>query len=144
MNRKALLGGPSQGDQGTHARSGGLLVIPDPLVVGEERLEGARLKGEKVRQRVAREVVEASSRVKSQGDQIATARAGLDAASEALRLTHQRAEFGVAAVLERILAEQDLTRARNDYVRVMAEYDKVQYALLRAIGGITVDSAPAP
>ncbi len=39
-------------------------------------------------------------------------------------------------MLERILAEQDLTRARNEYVSTIAEYDKAQYALLRAIGGI--------
>jgi hypothetical protein len=49
-------------------------------------------------------------------------------------------EFGVAAVLERILAEQDLTRARNDYVATVAEHDKAQYALLTAIGG-SADSA---
>ena len=32
--------------------------------------------------------------------------------------------------------EQDLTRARNEYVTAVAEYDKAQYALLRASGGI--------
>jgi outer membrane protein TolC len=108
------------------------------------RLEEARLEAEKVRQHVAREVVEAWSRLRSLGDQVATAREGLAAASEALRLSQERAEFGIAAVLERILAEQDLTRARNDYVIVVAEYDKAQYALLRAIGGLTADSAPVP
>jgi len=44
-------------------------------------------------------------------------------------------------VLERILAEQDLTRARNDYVTAVAEYDKAQYALLRAIGGIATSAS---
>jgi hypothetical protein len=40
--------------------------------------------------------------------------------------------------------EQDLTRARNDYVAVVAEYDKAQCTLLRAIGGIRPDSVPVP
>ncbi len=38
-------------------------------------------------------------------------------------------------MLEQILAEQDLTRARNDYVTAVAEHDIAQYALLRALGG---------
>jgi hypothetical protein len=40
----------------------------------------------------------------------------------------------VAVVLENILAEQDQTRARQDYVRAIGEYDKAQYALSRAVG----------
>jgi outer membrane protein TolC len=108
------------------------------------RLDGARLEAEKTRLRVVREVVEAWTQVRSFADQIAAAKEGLTAAEAALRLSQERKEFGIAAVLERILAEQDLTRARNDYVTVVAEYDKAQYALLRAIGGITMDFAPAP
>lgn len=98
------------------------------------RLETSRIEAEKAAQRVTREVVEAWTRVRSSSDQIAIARAGLVAAQETLRLSQERKEFGVAAVLEYILAEQDLTRARNDYVASVAEYDKAQYALVRAIG----------
>jgi hypothetical protein len=71
---------------------------------------------------------------------IATAMEGLTAAEEALRLSQERKEFGIAAVLERILAEQDLTRARDGHVSAIAEYDKAQYALLRAIGGIATSA----
>jgi outer membrane protein TolC len=105
------------------------------------RLEAARLEAERVGQRVAREIVEAWTRVRSLAEQIATARAGLSAAQETLRLSQERKEFGIAAVLERILAEQDLTRSRNDYVTAVAEYDKAQYALLRATGA---SGAPRP
>lgn len=104
------------------------------------RLEAARLEAERTRRRVVREVVEAWTRVGSLADQVATAGQGLSAAEEALRLSQERKEFGIAAVLEHILAEQDLTRARNDYVAVVAEYDQAQYGLVRAIGG----TAPAP
>ncbi len=98
------------------------------------RLEGARLEVEKAEQRVAREVVEALTRVRSLAEQIGSAQAGLAAAQEALRLSQQRKEFGIADVLEYVLAEQDLTRARNDYVTAVAEYDKAQYGLARAVG----------
>ena len=40
----------------------------------------------------------------------------------------------VNAVLETIQAEQELTRARTDYLRAIADFNKAQYALLRAIG----------
>jgi OMF family outer membrane factor len=80
--------------------------------------------------------VEAWTQVRSFADQIATAKEGLTAAEEALRLSQERKEFGIAAVLERILAEEDLTRARSEYLTAVAEYDKAQYALRRAIGGI--------
>ena len=98
------------------------------------RLEGVRLQGEQRRQDVVREVVEAAARVASLSDQIATAKEALAAAEETLRLSQVRKEFGVAAVLERILAEQDLTRARTDYLSAVAEYDKAQYGLARAAG----------
>lgn len=105
------------------------------------RLEAARIEANKAALRVAREVVEAWTRVRSSSDQIATAKEALAAAQETLHLSQERKEFGIAAVLENILAEQDLTRARNDYVGAVAEYDKAQYGLARAIGSI---AGPVP
>jgi len=97
------------------------------------RLEAARLEAERTAQRVRREVVEAWTQTRSLAGQIATAEHALEAARETLRLSGERRDFGIAAVLEHILAEEDLTRARLDYVTAVAEYDKAQYALLRAI-----------
>ena len=37
-------------------------------------------------------------------------------------------------VLETIQAEQDLTRARLDYLKAVAESNKAQYTLSKAIG----------
>ena len=51
-----------------------------------------------------------------------------------LRLAQQRREFAVGIVLENIQAEQDLTRARLDYLKTVADFDRAQYALLKAIG----------
>jgi outer membrane protein TolC len=47
-----------------------------------------------------------------------------------------RKEFAVGNALEVIQAEQDLTRARSDYANAVVDYNKAQYALTRAIGGL--------
>ena len=44
--------------------------------------------------------------------------------------------FAVGAVLESIQAEQELTRARLDYLDAVSEFNKAQYALRRAIGDL--------
>ena len=70
----------------------------------------------------------------SQQEQLETAKEALAAAEQGLELARGRKEFEVGVVLENILAEQDQTRARQDYARALGEYDKAQYALLRALG----------
>lgn len=98
------------------------------------RLRFAELSGERQALEVKREVVEAHTRVDSYGDQLTSARAALDASEQALTLARQRQQFGVGEVLENIQAEQDLTRARLDYLTVVTEYNRAQFALRRAIG----------
>jgi outer membrane protein TolC len=98
------------------------------------RLASARIATDQTRDEISRQVVDAFTRLQSQADQITTARRGLTAAADGLRLAQQRQDFGVAVVLENILAEQDLTRARNDYLLAIAEFNKSQYALLKATG----------
>ncbi len=102
------------------------------------RLSSARISTEKIRDEISRQVVEAFTRLQSQADQISTARRGLAAAADGLRLARQRQEFAVGVVLENILAEQDLTRARTDYLLAIAEFNKSQYALSKAVGGFLV------
>ncbi len=100
----------------------------------EARLHGAQVAEEKLKDEITRQVVETDARVRSLADQLATVKGQLSAAGESLRLTRQRKEFGVGNVLENIQAEEDLTRARNDYVAAIAEYDKAQYRLRYATG----------
>jgi outer membrane protein TolC len=107
------------------------------------RLGEAQWNAEKSKDSVAREVVEAHARVLSQQEQVATAREALAAAEEGLQLARGRKEFEVGVVLENILAEQDQTRARQDYVRTIGEYDKAQYALARALGRLGQATPPA-
>jgi outer membrane protein TolC len=78
--------------------------------------------------------------MRSTADQLETARRALRDAEEGLRLAQTRQEFAVGVVLENIQAEQDLTRARLDYFKTVAEFNKAQYALTKAVGKLL----PAP
>ncbi len=100
------------------------------------RLEQARLSGAKVQDEIARQVVEGHTRVHSLLDQLATTKQNLATAGDALRLTRERKQFGVGVVLEDIQAQQELTRARSDYLTAVAEFNKAQYALAKAVGGL--------
>jgi outer membrane protein TolC len=100
------------------------------------REQAALFESEKARQEVERQVVEAQTRVQSLGDQLAMAQRALTAAERVLRLCRERKEFGAGMVLETIQAEQELTRARLDYLKTIAEFNVVQYRLLRATGGL--------
>ncbi len=106
----------------------------------QSRMRGAQLGAEKMRAQIALEVSSARAHVRSLADQLSTAKQVLADAAESYRLNQERKEFGVGVVLETITAEQEMTRARNDYLATVAEYDKAQYALLRALGG-TVGTA---
>ena len=46
----------------------------------------------------------------------------------------ERKSFGLGAVLETVQAEQDLTRARLDFLARVAEHNQVQFQLLRTLG----------
>ena len=100
----------------------------------ESRLAIAELTREKATDEIIRQVVENHARVHSIADQLLYARRAIEQGGEALRLTQQRKEFAVGAVLEVIQAEQELTRGRLDLVNLVAEFNKREYALLRAVG----------
>jgi outer membrane protein TolC len=114
---------------------GGLLDMPR-IQAADARFRGARLTAEKTRDGVIGQVVDAQTLVVSLRSQIDQAQLALQAAEETLKLSEERKEFAVGNVLETIQAEQDLTRARSDYANAVVEYNKAQYALTRAIGGL--------
>jgi len=100
----------------------------------DARLKIAGLSSQKLIDEVTRQVTESFVRWQSLGEQLATAGRAVAAAQETLWLTQQRKEFGVGVVLENIQAEQDLTRARLDVLTAIAEVNKAQYALKKAVG----------
>lgn len=104
----------------------------------DARLRTSALAAEKVRDQIAREVVESRARVLSLQQQLEAGQQSLSDAQEVLRLGQERKEFGIGVVLEMILAQQELSRVRNDYLNIVTDYNKTQYALLRALGRIAV------
>ena len=102
--------------------------------VAESRLKIAGLSADKMRDDATRQVVEAFTHWQSLGDQLETAKRALAAAEEGFHLAQQRKEFAVGVVLETIQTEQDLTRARLDYLKTIAEFNKAQYLLSRVAG----------
>jgi len=112
------------------------------LHASNARLEAARLTRAKVQDEIARQVVESHVRAQSLQDQIATTKQNLATAAETLRLTRQRKQFGVGAVLEDIQAQQELARARSDHLSAVAELNKAQFALTKAIGGLRASGLP--
>ncbi|MCD6048971.1 MAG: putative outer membrane protein [Verrucomicrobia bacterium] len=107
------------------------------IKASEARLEQAKILSEKAGDEIVRQVVEQHTRVNSLADQMKLAQQALDLAQKTVQLTRERKSFGVGIVLESIQAEQELNRVRNDYFEAVAEHNKAQYALARAIGRTT-------
>jgi outer membrane protein TolC len=98
------------------------------------RLTAAELADEKLRDEIARQVLDGYTRVHSLFEQMRLARANLSAASETLRLTRERKQMGVGTVLEDIQAQQELLRSRTDYVGVVTQLNREQYGLINSVG----------
>lgn len=89
---------------------------------------------EKTRLRISREVLEAMARVRSISSRLATTRKLLEVSEKAYHLSRERGATGVGGVLETLLAEEDLSFARLAWFGLVAEYNKAQATLRRAIG----------
>ena len=98
------------------------------------RLTAAQLSDEKLRDQISREVVDAYTQVQSLFEQLRVARLNLGSAEETLRLTRRRKELGVGIVLEDIQAQQELLKARSDYVAIVTQLNQEQYGLMRSVG----------
>ena len=99
------------------------------------QLASVRLGEAKLKDAITSQVVVSLTRVQSLWAQIALSERNLVTATETLRLTRKRKQYGVGIVLEDIQAQQDLTQVRSDYFTALAEYNKAQYALNKAVGG---------
>jgi outer membrane protein TolC len=99
------------------------------------RLAAAEFSHSKLKDMIVSDVVASLVRVKSTTAQIQLTEQNLNTAAETFRLTRQRKEYGVGIVLEDIQAQQALMQARSAYVTALADHNKAQYALNKAIGG---------
>jgi outer membrane protein TolC len=100
----------------------------------ESKAKQAELMEEKISDLITREVVENYERVILLRSQLAIAKDGVSAAQEALKLARERKEFAVGVVLETLQSEQDVTKAKLDYVNTIMELNKAQYRLKAAVG----------
>lgn len=98
------------------------------------KLTAAELSNEKLRTEISRQVVDGQTRVQSLFEQLRAARQNMSSAEETLRLTRERRELGVGTVLEDIQAQQELVKARTDYLGIVTELNQEQYGLLRTVG----------
>lgn len=112
----------------------GGLFDPGRVNASKARLAAAHLSDSRLKDIIISQVVSSLARVQSLAGQIELAKHNLTTATETLRLTRERKQFGVGVVLEDIQAQQDLNQARSDFVTALAEYNKAQYGLSRAAG----------
>ncbi len=135
-NGSSIFGGEGDVAVGLSWRIGpGGLFDSGRINANKARMAATRLGGEKVRDEITTQVVTAFVRIQSLASQIELAGRSLATATEALRLTRDRKQYGVGMVLEDIQAQQDLTQARADYFTAIAEFNKAQYGLNKAVGG---------
>jgi outer membrane protein TolC len=118
----------------------GGLFDPSRAHLADAKQRGVAFEREKLQEEITRQVVEAHTRVHSLADQLGYARKELEAAEQALKLAGERKAFAVGEVLENIFAEQELTRARLEYLSVVTEHNRAQFLLRRAVGA---EAAPA-
>jgi outer membrane protein TolC len=100
------------------------------------KVHSAELSLEKATDTVKREVVEAQARVAVSTQLLSASSNSLAAATETLRLTRDRKQLGVGLVLEDIQAQQELLRARVDYLNAITDHNKAQYQLSEALGSL--------
>jgi outer membrane protein TolC len=112
----------------------GGLFDPSRAHLADAKRRGVNIENEKLRAEITRQVVEAHTRVHSLAEQLSYARKALEAAEQALKLAGERKAFAVGEVLENVVAEQELTRARLDYLVVVTEHNRAQFLLRRSIG----------
>lgn len=148
-----LGGGPDSGP-GTFAAEGdytvglswrigpGGLFDSGRVKSSKTRLAAAEVSQSKLRDGIISQVVSGFTRVQSLAKQIELAKANLVTATETLRLTRERRQYGVGVVLEDIQAQQDLNQARSQYLSVLADYNKAQFGLKKAIGAFAERTSP--
>jgi outer membrane protein TolC len=122
----------------------GGLFDPGRIHASKARLAATQWGDAKLKDEITAQVVAGLARIQSLADQISLTEEKLAAATETLRLTRERKQYGVGVVLEDLQAQQDLERARSDYVNVLAEYNKAQYGLSHAVGSLPPFGAASP
>jgi len=102
--------------------------------IAEARQAAATLEATRVKAAIGRDVVEATARAKSAHDQISINDEAVAAAEEMVTLAEQRQASQLGVVLEYLLAGEELTRAKQDRVKAVTDFNTAQHELRRALG----------
>lgn len=102
--------------------------------IAEARQSAAALDANRVKAAIGRDVVETSARAKSAHDRIGINDEAVAAAEEMVKLAEERQASQLGVVLEYLLAREELTRAKQDRVKAVTEFNTAQHELRRALG----------
>jgi outer membrane protein TolC len=87
-----------------------------------------------VMDQVASEVAEAHTQVASREQEIELAKAGIQSAADSYRRNSERIRNAQGLPIETLQSIQALDQARRQYVRAVADYNRAQFRLHRALG----------
>ena len=110
----------------------------------DSRVRQAKIQEDQMRDAIVREVLEARARADSAVAQLELAGQTVTSARRLLELTQARRELGVGAVLEAVDAEREFTRARAEHLRALADQNRLQWELWRAVGEGESEASVAP
>jgi outer membrane protein TolC len=102
--------------------------------VTKSQHETQRVRIAKLMQKVEEEVRIAYTQVLAKAEQIKIAEEGLSDALESLKLNQERQMKGIGIPLEVLQAEEASTKARQNHLSAIIEYNKAQYTLFTKIG----------
>jgi outer membrane protein TolC len=98
------------------------------------QLEQIRWRQVQVMDQVASDVAESHAQVQARQSQIKLAEAGIAAAQDSYRRNSERIRDGQGLPIETLQSIQALDQARRLYVRAVADYNRAQFQLQRALG----------
>lgn len=98
------------------------------------RVEQTKWRQVQLMDQVASEIVEAHAQVTARAEQIDLAQAGIEAAKSSYELNVQRIQDSQGLPIEALQAIQALDAAQRQYLRAVADYNRAQFRLHRAIG----------
>jgi outer membrane protein TolC len=98
------------------------------------RVEQARWQQVQAMDQVASDVAEAHTQVLARHDQINLSESGITSARESYRRNSERIREGQGLPIETLQAIQALDQAQRQYVRSVADYNRSQFRLQRALG----------
>jgi outer membrane protein TolC len=98
------------------------------------RVNQARWRQVQIMDQVASDVAESYAQVVSRREQITLAQDGITAARESYRRNNERIQDALGLPIEALQAISALDNAQRQYVRSVADYNRAQFRLQRALG----------